>query len=1076
MSNSSPLRILILPGDGAGRELASVARRVLDKIQTIRPRINLDIQERDFGGSALAKGSEALSDATLQHCKNSDAVLLCGCGDSRYGLQPEQALLKLRSALGVFVNLRAVSFPSEQLVSCSAYKSNVIDRVDITFVRELTSGVYYGLRQEASLENEQTAFDTTEYSRAQIERTARWAGDYARRFSPPKVVHSVDKANVMATSKLWRSTVAEVFEKEYPEISLDHFLVDFAAMRLSFAPKELNGIVLTENLFGDILSDQAGAILGSQDVLPSAGFSTAFGNKKRGQPALFEPVNLKTSAVGGKGSVNPLGVIQSVGLMLAGSLDLVAEAKALESAIRKTLDPTEALGSNICTVDLGGRATTSEFMDVLLENFEFALEAAHSTELSQAASLFQQPLSAINTMAGRRSMGIAEKILTHATIGLEKPEVKPGDMICVSVDYIVTSELLWGGMEKTYDQIKRPRVYRNDRIWIALDHTIDPRTKHRPFQQSLIARSERFRKEAKLIDFVSANVSIMHTDFTRERAQPGHLVVGSDSHTCSAGSMGSLAIGFGAADVVMPMVTGETWFRVPEVCNIHFIGKLPPGLGGKEVILHILGKLKRNTIALHRAVEYTGPGLKELSMDARFAIANMTTEFGGIGACFEADAVTSSWISKRSDEQHRNRGMFFRADPDAYPNPDDVVPLNEKEGMSLHGCFIGACTTTEEDLVLGALVLEAGFKHGLSPVKHGQRRVTPGSLKIVRKLRENGFLEIYERAGFGIGAPGCSYCVGINDVDVAGEGEVWLSSQNRNFRNRMGKGSFAYITSAATVAASSFTMQATDPSKLLADIDMAKYKKIVKAWTTEVMLDPDIVEPNPKLLQVGEHSSPIVEAVRSEGTSEPSSSKGVVKSKIQRFGKNVDTDAVIPAQFMPGVDNADLGSHCFQYTRPGFREKAQRGSRVIVAEEGFGSGSSREDAVRALQGAHIEIVIAKSFAFIYERNQTNMGLYNIVMKDPEFYEFAVEDAEITIDKDKKIVRVEGTEKVFPYSISRLEETLLDAGGVVPLYKKYEKAIFRHLVALKSDNKRPRKELGSDGSTSSCLKSSAGLDW
>ena len=174
--------------------------------------------------------------------------------------------------------------------------------------------------------------------------------------------------------------------------------------------------------------------------------------------------------------------------------------------------------------------------------------------------------------------------------------------------------------------------------------------------------SERFRDEAKIINYLPANTSIMHTDFTREKAQPGTIVVGSDSHTCSSGSMGALAVGFGAADVVMPLVTGQTWFRVPEVCRINFVGRPAYGISGKDVILHVLGLFKRNTIAFQRAVEYGGPGLSELSMDARFAIANMTTEFGGMGACFEADGLTSNWISKRRSRQDRKGGFFFLPD------------------------------------------------------------------------------------------------------------------------------------------------------------------------------------------------------------------------------------------------------------------------------------------------------------------------------------------------------------------------------------------------------------------------------
>ena len=172
---------------------------------------------------------------------------------------------------------------------------------------------------------------------------------------------------------------------------------------------------------------------------------------------------------------------------------------------------------------------------------------------------------------------------------------------------------------------------------------------------------------------------------------------------------------------------------------------------------------------------------------------------------FEADELTAAYIAKRSDPRYSSGGLYFRADPDAqyaeshtinlsqvdsmialYPSPDNVVHVNEVAGMALDGCFIGACTTGEEDLILGALVLQQGLSKGLVPCVGGKRKVTPGSVSIVAKLRRLGLIEVYEKAGFQIGSPGCSYCLGIA-ADKAGEGEVWLSSQNRNFKNRMGE-------------------------------------------------------------------------------------------------------------------------------------------------------------------------------------------------------------------------------------------------------------------------------------------------
>lgn len=893
--------IALLPGDGIGPQLAMYAKQTLNVVQNIRSRLHFNVTELPFGGAALTAGeSSALPLSTREACQQSDAVMICGCGDPKYKLEPEKALLTLRKELGTYVNVRPVSFPSDELADHSAYKSDIVRGLDITFVRDLTGGVYYGQRKEAGDGDE--AYDMTEYSRQEIERLARWAGTYAMKFDPPKHVHSVDKLNVMATSRLWRSVVTNVFEAEFPHVPLDHVLVDTASMILASDPKSLNGIILTENMFGDILSDQAGGIVRSHESLASASMFGPPRQRTQGSPGIFEPLNLKPRPK----LESPLSILQAVKLLLGLSFGLAAEAEAIARAIRRTMDPIELIGSNIRTTDFGGSADADQFMNVFLEHLEFYLEAENSIEMTLQSVDHHPPDRVISPIGQvRRPMNLIEKIMTHAAVGLQKANVQPGEMVCVKIDWTITSELLWAGMEKTYDRMGRPRPYRNDRLWLAVDHTVDPRTNDRPRQRGLIEKAEKFKREAKIVDFLPANTSIMHTDFTRDRAQPGRIVVGSDSHTCSAGSMGSFAIGFGAADVVMPMVTGETWFRVPEVCRINFVGKLPYGVGGKDIILHILGLFKRNTIAFQRAVEYGGPGLQELSMDARFAIANMTTEFGGMGACFEADMITSAWISHRVDPQHRVGGLYFKPDSRAqyaeertvdlsevgltialYPDPDNVVPIRMKSGMKLDGCFIGACTTTEEDLILGALVLEAGLRAGKVPAPKGQRRVTPGSLKIIKNLKRNGLLKIYERAGFQVGAPGCSYCVGINDVDVAREGETWLSSQNRNFRNRMGKGSFGNVTCAAAVAASSFTMEVTDPLPLLDAIDKKRFQKLIGDWKNELMVSPEINEPHPEISQ---DVAPGI--LREPALVEKSTEwdKSIMESNIQRFAENIDT-------------------------------------------------------------------------------------------------------------------------------------------------------------------------------------------
>jgi aconitase A len=476
----------------------------------------------------------------------------------------------------------------------------------------------------------------------------------------------------------------------------------------------------------------------------------------------------------------------------------------------------------------------------------------------------------------------------------------------------------------------------------------------------------------------------------------------------------------------------------------------------------VLGELKRNTVAFERAVEFTGQGLRHLSCDARFAISNMATEFGGIAGVFEADEVTAAYIAKRKDPQHKNSALYFRADPDAqyaeshvidlskvdslvalYPSPDNVVPVDEVAGMQLDGCFIGACTTAEEDLILAALVLEAGLARGWVPSVNGKRKVTPGSVPIIAKLRRLGLLEVYEKCGFEVGAPGCSYCIAVA-ADRAGEGEVWLSSQNRNFKNRMGKGSIGNLASAATVAASSFEMKVRNPRELLNAIDQTRYQRMLEIWMEKG--DPIVIsEPNPVLANSDTDTS---NRANEDGnnTALPKF-ETVITGKIQRFDDHVDTDAIIPAEFMPGVSDEDLGTHAFQYFRPEFVPRIAEGRNIIVAGVGFGSGSSREEAPRALRGAGIQAVIARSYAFIYGRNQPMMSLLGITINDDRFYELAQEGADIRIDVKERVVECGGER--FSFGLSLMEERLMAGGGVTEMYKRYGGRLFR--VAMQDDD-------------------------
>lgn len=649
----------------------------------------------------------------------------------------------------------------------------------------------------------------------------------------------------------------------------------------------------------------------------------------------------------------------------------------------------------------------------------------------------------------RKPMTLTQKILAHHARGLTRPWVEAGDILQISVDWTIASELAWNGMDRTYSLLGRPAVHDKTRFFLAVDHTVDPVTLATdPRAQKLTQLSRDFAKEQSIRHFYDANVTILHTKFYRDLVQPGQVVLGADSHTSSHGGLGAVSIGLGGADITAAMVLGQSWIEVPEAIAVDYSGVLPFGIGGKDVILKTLGDLGRNTVAMERTVEYRGDVTHGWSTDLRFTIANMTAEFGGLNGIFEADPTVAAWLADRKDE---NKGaLYFRADDDApYAHrykidlgrlgplvakpfsPDNVMPVEQALGTVLHGCFIGACTTTEEELVLGALVLEQAFKDRPARAAHPKLLVVPGDQSIQRRMQQGELWKHYEKAGFRIGLPGCSMCLGVAS-EKASPGETWLSSQNRNFENRMGQGSFAWLASAATVAASSVEMKIADPRAYLGQIDQQRYERL---------LFRDSKRPLPEVRSV----EPTVAVVASAAAA---SQGGAVQGKqvqgrVQRFGDAVDTDAIIPGAFCHLTQLEELGQKAFHYVRPEFFTLAQAGRNVLVAGEGWGSGSSREQAVWALIGAGITAVIARSYAFIHKRNLVNEALSYLVVKDPAFYELAQEDTAVSIDFKAGTVSVAG--KTFSAEVpSAIVQALAREGGLVPAIKRHGKQVFEAL--------------------------------
>jgi 3-isopropylmalate dehydrogenase len=329
MATTRTWKITVLPGDGIGPEVTHEAARVLATAADIHG-ISLVMRESEIGGGAVREFGSPLPEHTLNACLSSDAVLLGAVGGPQFDTlpraqRPETGLLALRKALGGYANLRpAVAYP--QLAHCSPLKAESLKAADVLFVRELLGGIYFGQPRGTSSDEDPRAVNTMTYSRSEVERVARVAFEAARKRR--KKVTSVDKANVLECSQLWRDTVTSV-GREYPDVKLEHTLVDSCSMRLVTAPASFD-VVVTENMFGDILSDEAAAITGSLGMLPSAAIG--------GAVDLYEPIHGSAPDIAGKGIANPLGAIASAAMLLRYTLKAEEAAAAIEHAIVSVLD------------------------------------------------------------------------------------------------------------------------------------------------------------------------------------------------------------------------------------------------------------------------------------------------------------------------------------------------------------------------------------------------------------------------------------------------------------------------------------------------------------------------------------------------------------------------------------------------------------------------------------------------------------------------------------------------------------------------------------------------------------------
>jgi 3-isopropylmalate dehydrogenase len=346
--------IAVIAGDGIGAEVTAEAVRALEHIAA-RHGHSFTFEPALRGGAAIDATAEALPAATLEICRKADAVLLGAVGGPKWSdpnakVRPEQGILALRKSLGLFANLRPVA-PHPAVLDASPIKAEVLRGVDIRVVRELTGGIYFGEKQRTATE----AIDICRYSVAEVERVVRVAAALAR--GRRRKLTSVDKANVLETSRLWRSVVDRILPAEFPELHYEHMLVDSASMHLVRRPRDFD-VIVTENMFGDILTDEASMLAGSMGLLPSA----SLGSERRG--GIFEPIHGSAPDIAGRGIANPYAAILSAAMLLRHALELELEARRLETAVSRAIE-SGALPADLAPVGAAS-VTTRDAGDAVL--------------------------------------------------------------------------------------------------------------------------------------------------------------------------------------------------------------------------------------------------------------------------------------------------------------------------------------------------------------------------------------------------------------------------------------------------------------------------------------------------------------------------------------------------------------------------------------------------------------------------------------------------------------------------------------------------------------------------------------
>ncbi len=606
--------------------------------------------------------------------------------------------------------------------------------------------------------------------------------------------------------------------------------------------------------------------------------------------------------------------------------------------------------------------------------------------------------------------------------------VQPGQFIDAQPDRALSHDNT-AAIARIFHQLGQEKVRYPERLVIVLDHAVPaPNARHAANH----AEIRRFVGEQGIRHFFDVGRGICHQVLGEEALiLPGQLLVGADSHSTHAGWLGALAAGIGRTEMAAVWATGRLWLRVPESIRFDLVGQLRPGVTDKDLGLWLLARLGQAG-ANYRALEFGGPGLHTLSLQSRMVIPNLMAEAGVKNAWLEPDEAVFAWLADRLAARSERSADAWQAHLAAfalYPDPEasylaritvdlaqiePVVacphspargrPLAAVAGTPIDQAFIGTCTNGRlEDLAAAAAALRDEQGRVRSVASGTRLIVIPASQEVLQGALRAGYIDTFVQAGAMIGTPGCGPCMG-NHLGVPADGEVVLSTGNRNFRGRMGNArSEVYLAGPAVVAASAVAGVICDPN---AGRRERRPQSMPQIEWPEWTFTASAAAATPELLPAGDFHP---------------------TGRVWKYGDNVNTDVIFPGKYTYALtDAADWPAHALEDLDPSFARQVQAGD-VIVAGDNWGCGSSREQAVVALKLAGIHAIIAKSFARIYFRNCINQGLLPIVC--PAAVAALRAGDAIAIDREAALIHTPHGSFRFPALPPSLG-AILDAGGLL----------------------------------------------